>query len=134
MYYPVLPSLDICLFLEMYKCRNYLLFLFKSSAMYRIFYDPGSPRSPRCLDPLKWRYSISCTKCQFLGLETDTYCHFMGPETDTSCQFLDPENLKMSQSLFKLIFLVAIELIHNPEHVQIVFSFVYWPEFPETDP
>ena len=45
----------------------------------------------------------------------------------------------MSQFLFKWIFLVSIELIHNLEHVQIVFFFFYWPEFwkkllgPETD-
>ena len=34
----------------------------------------------------------------------------------------------MSQFLFKWIFLVPIELIHNPEHVRIVFFFFYWPE------
>ena len=45
----------------------------------------------------------------------------------------------MSQFLLKWIFLVSIELIHNPKLVQIVFFFFYWPEFckkllgPETD-
>ena len=66
-------------------------------------------------------------------------CQFLGPETEPLCQFLDPENFKMSQILFKWIFLVSIELIHNLEHVQIVFFFFYWPEIlkkllgPETD-
>ena len=41
--------------------------------------------------------------------------------------------------MVKWIFLVSIQLIHNLEHVQIVFFFFYWPEFlkkllgPETD-
>ena len=41
--------------------------------------------------------------------------------------------------MFEWIFLVPIELIHNPEHVRIVFFFFYWPEIlkkllgPETD-
>ena len=47
----------------------------------------------------------------------------MGPETDIFCQFLAPKNFKMSQFLFKWIFLVSIDLIHYPEHVQIVLSF-----------
>jgi hypothetical protein len=47
--------------------------------------------------------------------------------------------MKMSQFLFEWIFLVPIELIHNPEHGRIVFFFFYWPEIlkkllgPETD-
>jgi hypothetical protein len=55
-------------------------------------------------------------------------------------QFLDPKNFKMSQFLSKWIFLVSIELIHNPEHVQIVFLFFFyypgiWKKLlgPETD-
>ena len=46
----------------------------------------------------------------------------------------------MSPFMFKLIFLVSIELKHNTKLVQIVFLFFfYWPEFwkkqlgPETD-
>ena len=35
-------------------------------------------------------------------------------------QFLGPENFKCGQILFELIFIISIELIHNPEHVQIV--------------
>ena len=64
---------------------------------------------------------------------------FLGPETDTLYQFLDPEIFKISQYLFKLMFLIPIELFHNPNQVQIVFFFFYWPEFwkkllgPETD-
>ena len=53
----------------------------------------------------------------------------MGPETDPFCQFLGPENRKLSQFLFKWIFLGSNELIHDPQHVQIVFFFFYWPEF-----
>jgi hypothetical protein len=52
----------------------------------------------------------------------------MGPESDPLCQFLAPENFKMSQYRFNWIFLVSIELIHNPDHVQIVSFFSYWPE------
>jgi hypothetical protein len=37
-------------------------------------------------------------------------------------QFLGPENLEMGQFLFKGIFLVAIELVHNPQLVQTGFS------------
>ena len=58
-----------------------------------------------------------------MGSATDTFCQVLGPETDPLCQFLDPENLNMSKFQFEWIFLVPIELIHNPEHVQIVFSF-----------
>ena len=45
----------------------------------------------------------------------------------------------MSHFLLKWIFLVSIEVIHNPEHVQMFFFFFYGPEFwkkllgPETD-
>ena len=45
----------------------------------------------------------------------------------------------MSQILFKLIFLVSIGLVHDPDSVRIIFFFFYWPEFlkklfePETD-
>ena len=52
---------------------------------------------------------------------------------------MDPENFRISQILFKWIFLVYIELIHNPDYVQITFFFFYWPEIlkklfgPETD-
>jgi hypothetical protein len=54
-------------------------------------------------------------------------------------EFLGPENLIMDQILFKWIFLVSIELLHNPKLVQIVSYFFYWPEIlkktfgPETD-
>ena len=63
----------------------------------------------------------------------------MGPEADPLCQFLGPENFKKSQFMFKWIFLVSIEVIHKPGHVQIVFFFFYWPELwkkllePDTD-
>ena len=46
---------------------------------------------------------------------------------------------KEKKFLFKWIFLVSIELIHNPKLVQIVFFFFHWPKFwkkifgPETD-
>jgi hypothetical protein len=91
-----------------------------------------------------WQYSISRPYCQFLGPETDIFCQFLDPETEPLCQFLGPENFKMSQILFKWIFLGSIERIHIPEHVQIVFSFSIgliscknnWDQFlgPKTDP
>ena len=31
--------------------------------------------------------------------------------------------------MFKWIFLIPIELIHDPKHVQIVCLFFYWPEY-----
>jgi hypothetical protein len=56
----------------------------------------------------------------------------MGPETDPLSQFLGPENLKVSQFLFKWIFLVSIELIQSPELVEIIFFVFYWPELWKT--
>ena len=35
----------------------------------------------------------------------------------------------MIQNLYKLIFLVPIELIDNQKYVQIDFSYFYWQEF-----
>jgi hypothetical protein len=37
--------------------------------------------------------------------------------------------LKWINFLFKWIFLVSIELLHDPKLVQIVSFFFYWPEF-----